>query len=118
MVTQSAGVKSMQWLLEVLVLSPHNGYSKCFYQVHAMVIRSACVKSMQWLLEVLVLSLYFPTQMSYFCSTTEIRCDEDHQSAFHCGRWVYKWLDCDNNFPCDDSDTIELCCKFILKVDF
>ena len=39
-------------------------------------------------------------------------------SALNCGVWPSNGWNCDINISCEDSNTIELCCKFIFKVGF
>ena len=53
-----------------------------------------------------------------FSSTVEIRCELECLSVQKRGGLAYKWLICNSNISCEDTNTIHLCCKFILKVGF
>ena len=64
-------------------------------------------------------SLHLSAPLSLiFCSTIKIHCDSQCKTALNSGVWPTNGWDCDINISCEDSNTIQLCCKFILKVGF
>ena len=114
--------RTMALIISFLVIGP-SACTVYFFSGHhrAEIYLNSDRSCAQWLFVVPVSSSHLSAPLSpslTFCSTVEIRCTSECLSALNCGVWPSNGWNCDINISCEDSNTIRLCCKFILKVEF